>query len=285
MLLIYTPTITPRLRYIFSLIFSDILKIEIEITSDKEKFLDYQGAKLNYSEEQIGDEPLFHPSGLLFEKNITNQLINVFEWEDTKAFFAVPAKSVFPFDPFAAAFYLVSRYEEYLPFNEDEHGRFEADQSLAYQSEFLQKPLVNIWAEKIKDVLQIKYPELIFPERKYEYLSTIDIDNAYAYKGKGFMRTTGALMRTLTKFNNVGFINRINVVFFNAPDPYDTYIKMREIKKKYNVNSVYFFLVGQYGAHDKNLSITQKGFQSLIKSTADYSDVGIHPSYSSNKDP
>jgi hypothetical protein len=285
MLLIYTPSITPRLRYIFSLIFNEILKIEIEITSDKEMFEYFNGAKLNYSEKKIGEEPLFHPAPLLFEKNITNQLINVFDWEGTKAFFAVPAQSVFPFDPFAAAFYLVSRYEEYLPFTEDEHGRFEAEQSLAFQAGFLQKPLVNLWAEKIKEILIQKYPNLIFPERKFEYLSTIDIDNAYAYKGKGFMRTTGALIRALAKFNNKGFIDRMKVVFFKSHDPYDTYIKMRDIKKQYNVASVYFFLVGKYGAHDKNLSITQKGFQSLIKSTADYSDVGIHPSYSSNKDP
>ena len=133
-------------------------------------------------------------------------------------------------------------------------------------------------------MLKKQYPNLSFPELKYDYLSTIDIDNAYAYKGKGIMRTTGALIRSLIRFDFKGSCKRFKTVFLNSHDPYDTYILMRQLKKRYNVKSVYFFLVGQYGAHDKNLSITNKGFQSLIKSTADYSEVGIHPSYSSNKD-
>jgi hypothetical protein len=42
-----------------------------------------------------------------------------------------------PFDPLAATFYLVSRYEEYLPFIPDEHGRFPAKQSFAFSNGFL----------------------------------------------------------------------------------------------------------------------------------------------------
>jgi hypothetical protein len=293
MLLIYTPVLTSRLQYIFSLMFNDLLKLEIELTIDKEYFIRYEGAKMSYSEDAIGDEINFKPAQLLFEKGIKEQDIKVINSENTKAIIFNEKsylvinnhsnpRSNFPFDPFAASFYLVSRYEEYLPHQKDEHGRFEANQSLAYRNDFLTKPLVNIWAEKIKELLLNKYPDLKFVERKYEYISTIDIDNAYAYKGKGFVRITGALAKSLLKLDFKGFYNRFKVVFMNSHDPFDTYQKLKELNEKYAAKSIYFFLVGDFSEHDRNLSIKQKKYQQLIKSIADYSEVGIHPSYASN---
>ena len=43
-------------------------------------------------------------------------------------------------------------------------------------------------------------------------------------------------------------------------------------------------MLGEYGLNDKNIPVKNKDFQSLIKSIADYCEVGIHPSYASNKD-
>lgn len=281
MLLIYTPTLTSRLHFIFSLVFNDLLKLEIELTTDKEYFIRFEGAKMSYSEEAIEDELNFKPAQLLFEKGITEQDIKVINWEGTKAILFNEKL----FDPFAAAFYLVSRYEEYLPHQKDEHGRFEANQSLAYKNDFLTKPLVNIWAEKIKDLLLNKYPDLKFRERKYQYISTIDIDNAYAYKGKGFVRITGALAKSLLKFDFNKFYHRFKVVFMKAHDPFDTYQKLKDLNEKHDAKSIYFFLVGDFSEHDRNLSIKQKKYQQLIKSIADYAEVGIHPSYASNESP
>ena len=42
-------------------------------------------------------------------------------------------------------------------------------------------------------------------------------------------------------------------------------------------------LLGEYGVNDKNVPPDSKKLRSLIKSLADYSEVGIHPSYGSNK--
>ncbi len=281
MFLIFTPTLTSRLQYIFSLVFNDLLKLEMELTIDKEYFRSYEGAKMSYSEEAINVELNFKPAKLLFEKGITEQAIKVINWEGMKALIF----NENPFDPFAASFYLVSRYEEYLPHEKDEHGRFEANQSLAFRNDFLTKPLVNIWAEKIKDSLLQKYPDLKFGERKYEYITTIDIDNAYAYKGKGFVRITGALAKSILKFDSKGFTNRFKVLFLNAHDPFDTYQYLKDLNAKYTAKSIYFFLVGDFSEHDRNLSIKQKKYQQLIKSIADYAEVGIHPSYSSNASP
>ncbi len=285
LLLIYTPLTTPRLKYAFDLVFKEVLGIDYSITHSLHEFGFSILPKFNYSEEKVADELFFYASKLLFEKGIHRQDISVFDWENTKAFFATHPKYIFPFDPFAASFYLVTRYEEYLPHQRDIYDRFDAVQSLAYEKGFLQKPLVNIWAKKIKKVLSDKFPQLKFPHRTYQYISTIDIDNAYAYKEKGLMRTGGALLRSLSKLDVKAITDRTSVLLGYKKDPYDTYDTLNVIQQKYNLTCIYFFLLGDYGENDKNVSISRKKFQSLIKSIADYSDVGIHPSFGSNTNP
>ncbi|HKR05266.1 MAG TPA: polysaccharide deacetylase family protein [Bacteroidia bacterium] len=290
MLLIYSPSITPRLKYTFDLIFHELLGVKFTLTTNKEEFISGTGPRLNYSDHPFGSELFFYASRLLFEKGIEDQNLAVFDWNPdgngtggTKAFFATHPKYIFPFDPFAASFYLVSRYEEYLPHIRDEHDRYDTRESLAYQKNFLDKPLVNIWAIKIKEELQKKFPELVFAQRKYKYISTIDIDNAYAFLEKGIMRTAGAYARSLVNLDFEDFTERTKVLLGAEKDPYDTFDYQLELQKKHKFKTIYFILLGEYGMNDKNVPADSKKLRSLIKSLADYSEVGIHPSYGSNK--
>ena len=285
MLLIYTTASSARLNYIFDLFFKELFGIAFTVTHDTALFKSSAYPKLNYSTEPFADELFFYASGLLEEKGIRKQEISVFDWNDTKGFFATHPKYIFPFDPFAAAFYLVSRYEEYLPFQRDRYDRFDAKESLAYEKGFLQKPLVNIWAKKIQQLISEKYPQLKFIKCSYQYISTIDIDNAYAYKEKGLMRTGGALLRSLSRVSFKEISDRASVLLGYRKDPYDTYDILHVIQQHYALNCIYFFLLGDYGENDKNVPASRKKFQSLIKSIADYSDVGIHPSFGSNAVP
>lgn len=280
MILIYSNKITNRVKYIFNVVFKDILNVEIDFTTDKTEFEESKLSKINYSHQKLNSGLFFQPSNLLFETGIKEQNINVFETNNTIGFFNVSKESTFQFDPFAASFYLVSRYEEYLPQIRDEHDRFTAKESLAFQNNFLELPLVNIWAEQIKSIIQKAYPEYKFPIKEFEYVSTIDIDNAYAYKHKGALRIIGGLLKSLTKGND--FNQRINVLLNKEKDPYDTFDYQFEIHKKLNIKPIYFFLLGDYALNDKNIPVKNKSFQSLIKSISDYYEVGIHPSYNSN---
>jgi peptidoglycan/xylan/chitin deacetylase (PgdA/CDA1 family) len=285
MLLVYTEKITPRLSYILKLVLG-IAGIDFRISHNRQEFEGYKGPKLSYCDKAFGDEPFIFASRLLFEKGIEDQQINVFEWKDVPVFFGTHPKYEIPFDPFAAAFYLVSRYEEYLPHIKDQHLRFSPHQSLAYQRGFLDKPLVNIWANLLRDVITQHYPEVSYKPQQYKFISTIDVDSAYAYKEKGMTRQCGAFLLNLFEFNFRRIAERFRVLAGMEKDPYDTYDYLLSLKKKYNLKQIYFFLVGNYGEFDKNVSIeSSMRFQSLIKSIADYADVAVHPSYASNDNP
>lgn len=283
MLLIYTHKINHRNKYIFNLIFKDILEVDFMLTDNLAEFKNFNGARLSYSLNPVNDEAHFTSRQLLFENGITEQNITTFDYKGFKVFYATGKVSSLPFDVFAASFYLVSRYEEYLPHIRDEHDRFDPKDSLAFTNDFLQKPVVNIWAEWLKEVILKKYPDFVFPEKKYEFISTIDIDNAYAYREKGFTRSVGGYLKSLSQFDFKEMKERTRVLLRLQKDPYDTYDFQLEMIKKYKFKSIYFFLLGDYGVNDKNLPPESEKFQSLIKMLGDYAEVGIHPSYGSNK--
>lgn len=284
-ILIYVPKINNRIRFIFKLIITELLGVKINITDDAQSFIQYNGYKLSYAFHPVGHELFICARPLLFETGLKDQEIQVTDWQDTPIFFSTTKFSALPFDIFAASFYMVSRYEEYLPTIYDSHHRFEAHHSLAYTSGFLQKPIVNIWVLSLKELLHEKFPDLVFSKRKYSYVSTIDIDNAWAYRQKGFVRTTGGYVKSLLNIDLKGLAQRTKVLLDLEKDPYDTYDFQLEIHRKYQLKTLYFILFASYGKNDKNVPVTSRKFKELIKSIADNSEVGIHPSYSSNESP
>lgn len=285
MLLIYSPKNSPRLSYILDFMLQRLLGIPYTLTRDPQEFSAYQGPKMSYAEKPVDTEPFFYATSLLFERGIRHQEIAVFDWEGAKAFFATHPKYLMPFDPFAAAFYLITRYEEYFPHKRDNHDRFDARQSLAYLKGFLHQPVINVWAIRIGEILNRYYPDLPIQKSGYQYVSTLDIDNAWAFLQKGLLRTTGALLRSLVQLDFKDIGERISVLSGRAKDPYDTYDQLHAIQLKYNIQCIYFFLLGDYGENDKNVSVSRRKFQSLIKSIADYNECGIHPSYASGEAP
>lgn len=285
LILIYTPKITKRVKYIFNLIFSGLLNSACDFTSSIDDFRSYSDIKINYSNKNIDDEIFFWSHNLLFESGIKDQQLNFINFDASKAFFpTMDKKSSMPFDPFAASFYLVSRYEEYLPFLKDKYDRFDARESIAYKYHFLQKPLVNIWGIKIEEIIKAKYPSAHFRKNHYKYIPTIDIDLFFAYRLKGFIRTAGGYFKSLYEGDYKGLIERTKVLAGILKDPFDTYEFQNTIHKKYNLTPIYFILVADYAQYDKNIPHQNKEFHSLIKSIGDYAEIGIHPSYVSNSD-
>ena len=183
-MLLYCPHITPRLRYIVGFVSKELFDEPIVITVDKEEYERYPLARLNYSETAFLENDFFiRSTPLLFQSDIVPQPITCFELNYHKAFFETEGD--FPFDIFAASFYLLSRYEEYLPHEKDEYGRYSHTASLAYREGFLNLPLINIWLQELKAALSRKYPDLTFRYPSFKFVPTYDIDMAYSYLNKG----------------------------------------------------------------------------------------------------
>jgi len=283
MIYFYSKNQTARLKYTLDVLFKNILQVDYLIV-DKETFIENNSyPKINYSDTQIEDSIWIQPHTLLFENNITKQDIAVTHVEEIPFFFKTSKQADFEFDIIASSFYMLSRYEEYLAFTNDIHGRFTARESLAYKADFLQKPVVHLWVNLLQKAILKQKPDFLFPTRIFTQLNSIDIDIAYAFKGKSFLRLTGGFIRSLFRFNFQDLNDRISYIF-GAKDPYDTYQILKEIQEQSNAETIYFFQVGTQGTYDKNLSLNKVMIQ-LISKVSKYVDLGLHPSYQSNNQP
>lgn len=283
MLLIFSQAATPRLQYILKLLLNEQLGVEFKITPDEKEFIEFAGPRLNYSYKVFSDVLTIKPQGLLFQEDIRPQEIQIIEWKKNPAFFETQSRVEIPFDLFAAAFYLVSRYEEYLPFQQDSHGRFEADQSISFKYNFLRKPLVNRWVLKLEEILKKKYTELRFYKRNYQYIPTVDIDMIYKYKGKGTFRNFAGYWLDVLKNRREKLAERRKVLAEKIQDPFDTYRKFRDIHVSLQNKPVYFLLTATHGRYDKNIHPLNDEFISMARVLYTRAELGIHPSYKSNE--
>jgi len=279
MLLVYTHKITPRLNYIFKHYFVRILQIQVTFTTKVGEFVAHNGPKITYSKTPLGSEFFIRSHDLLFDQGINDIDIHISQWEDVPCFFAAGETSSIPFDIFAAGFYLISRYEEYLPHVQDVHERYPAEESIAFKNGFIEKPVIDIWAYKFLELLKEKFPNYAYTNREFNLISTIDVDSAFAFKHKGVVRTIGGFLNDISRLRFVNIWHRLLAVLNFRTDPFDTFKELLKIKDDYNVNTLFFFLIGDYTTFDKNLSSSNNKFKSLIKSVADYAKIGLHPSY------
>lgn len=279
LVLVFVERKSNRLQYALTTLLNKSLGLDFEITTDVEYFKLSNKIKINYSSLTLPATLQVIPHSILFDYGIKDYPIEVNSNEQYGKCFFITSKLAVPFDLFGAAFWLLTRYEEYLPHKIDKYQRFSYQSSLAYQHGFIEVPLINKWLNQLLVLLNLKTnPEYVNPNR-YQFLSSIDIDNAYKYQYKGFVRSLAGVASDLLK--NEGLLNRLRVLLNKEKDPYDAYDFLIDTHKNSNVKTIYFFLIGDYGVNDKNHAATNLKFQSLIKRLADYSMIGVHPSYGS----
>lgn len=278
--LIYSEKITPRLTYIFDIVFKSILQFDfVEFTTDINVVNNFDGAVVNYSQQKINNKLQIIPCPILFEEKITPQQISIEQWNNLPVFFKTNDGD-FPFDLMGAAFYLITRCEEYFSITPDNHGRFSANNSLAYKHNFLHRALIHHYAFCIESKMEL--PKTMQEKVKYKPLITFDIDNAYAYLYKGLYRTTGAAIKDIVRFDFENLYNRISTLCFIKKDPFDTYAYI-DAQATNDFEIAYFFMTANLSQFDRNMDYRKKQFQKLVTKIASQYQIGIHPSYYSNE--
>ena len=207
MILIYSNIITPRIKYIFKHIFKLRLGVDVNFTSDIDNFKNYDSYKMSYNNDQIDNEFYINTSEILFSSKIEDLEINVQNWDGHPVFFFNKDNPFFKFDIFAASFYLISRYEEYLLHLKDDFGRFDPSSSIAYKNRFLNKPIIDFWIERFKSKLLEFYPDFNFKKQSYKLITCLEVPCAFDFKGKGLVRTIGGVVRDFLRLD----IYRLNL--------------------------------------------------------------------------
>lgn len=284
MLLIYTHKITPRFTYITRQVFTRILGIEIRYTTKVEDFIRHRGPKITYTRQPLQNEFFIRSHELLFQQGVSDMEVQVEAWEELPCFFRTGERSAIPFDILAASFFLISRYEEYLPHIKDLHGRFPPRESLAYRHGFLRMPLVDLWAQKLLALLRERFPEILTEKGPYAFTPVIDVTTSHSFAHRGFIRGTAGFLFDLSRLRFRRVWERLRVWFNAAEDPYDNYDRLIALNGKYGLRTMFFFQFAEYSTYDKNVSPNNNAFRYLIKSVADYCAVSLAVSYTASGD-
>ncbi len=286
-LLVYTPLLTPRVEYAFRLLFESALAVEYQLITDSAAYCHAPGPRLNYSGQPVAEGEIWLPAGpLLRERGIRTIEPDVFRADGMPAFFRQPGPgAALPFDLPALAFFLASRYEEYLPFQPDALGRFPASESLAHKHGFLCLPLANQWALRLGALLEQRFPGLHIRKPAYRFRPTIDVDMAWAYRHRPLWRILLASLRGLLGGQWAAARQRLAVLAGRREDPFFTFSYLSRLHQEHQLAPAFFFLLGDYGKYDTGIRHTVPAFRALIRAVAQEAEVGIHPSFRSNHSP
>jgi len=280
-LLIYTVKNSSRLNYIVDTLMGALGISAYNLTTDRNLFLQFNGAKINYSPHSFpGNELWQTPIDLLFEQNIKPQQLQCFNIGNNNAFYQSPGD--FGFDIFAASFYLISRYEEYLPHQLDSYKRYAHENSLAFRNGFLNIPLINVWLQQLSRALQQKFPGLQLQPTLFSYMPTYDIDMAWSYLHKGIIRNAAGTIKSLLQGEWKAVKERWKILRRKQKDPFDIYEWLDALHDRHRLQPYYFFLLAKTAkGYDKNILPHNAAFQKLILAHSLKYRTGIHPSWQS----
>ena len=277
---------SPRLRYILDVIGQSFWQQEVDWTDQVSDFSQHRGPSIAYTQKPISaTNQLWIPAGsFLHEKGIRPFIPAARVQNNSWQLFPVDApQAALSFDIFSAIFYLISRYEEYLPFASDQHHRFPASESILRKAGRLQEPVVDEWLAQLSQIIHKKFPSWPLPATRYSYLPSYDIDLAWAFKHRPWYRQISSALKNSLRGD--WFLEKLRwqTIYQGSDDPFFTFPKMQRIHGKHE-RAILFFLVGRYGPYDKNIDPGVPALKRLIQSLDKHFEVGLHPSYRSNEE-
>ena len=278
---IYSPQKSAALDYVLGFVFNEFYGCGYAPLSSAEE-IDPNSFIINYSSEAIPNSVQIIPNGYVFKKDLSQYPeIEIGTWKDIPVIFQ--SSGDVSFDLFGAIFFFLSRAEEYANTKRDSHDRFRAEYSV-FSDEIIARPLIDEWLVAFRKVF-LKTLDIGFSKRKFQWINSYDIDVAFAFKHRSLSRKIAAAAKNLVNGDFHSFKKRFNVLISGDEDPFDTYDFQEEVSKDYPSRTIYFFLLGDKSAYDRNLSPSNDGMQALIQKVSKYAEVGIHPTYKSVDSP
>jgi hypothetical protein len=190
-----------------------------------------------------------------------------------------------PFDVFAAAFFLLSRYEEMLPIPRDGHGRPVTTALYAARHGYLQRPLVDEGLIALVRAWRAVDPRVPALKRKYAQAATLDVDNGAMYAGREWWRTLGGAVRDLLNGHASRVSDRIAVLTGRRADPYAVQENFVAMAERHGARAIVNFLLAPRGRFDHAVGASDATMRKCMQTVAEKAEVGIHPGYESSDRP
>jgi hypothetical protein len=193
-------------------------------------------------------------------------------------------------DLLKSAFYLLSGYQEYVNKKRDMLGRFSALDSIQYQLNVVQKPVVNYYFEEIgKGICEfLELQHLSFEKRSlfdpFGLIITHDVDRVryyslnyliYKLKELAGIKKAGAGFPVLFRQLYRGLCGYLSG---KSNDPaWKNFSFLGELESEHQISSVYFFLDNETPHHDADYKLSDARISGLIADLDESGcEIGVH---------
>ncbi len=177
----------------------------------------------------------------------------------------------------ASAFFLLSRYEELINKNRDNHGRFSAKDSILSKENLLHRPLVDEYGKFLRELLRSVGVNIAVPKQKMSVTLTHDVDIPFIYRN--FLSILGGIKRGdfKTLFKSL-FSSLKKNPFYTFPWLVDTDNKLPNARKIYFLRNPLFpeYFDRPY------IKIENSDMRKLLRFLKNEGvELGLHASYAS----
>jgi hypothetical protein len=198
-------------------------------------------------------------------------------------------------DIFGTIFFMLSRYEEYVKSDRDNHDRFLAKTSYAFKNRILNRPVVDEHVELLWLLIKLLWPDLKRKTRQFKQSITCDVDQPFEYQNmpaiSKIRKLTSHILRAKSAANRKNHLINFYNVHIRGGQHFDRYFnnlfKIMDLSEQINQRCQFYFICdhlaggidGFYSLEDPNIrallqKINQRGHK-----------IGLHPSYNTFQNP
>jgi len=264
-----------RLRFTCDTVFRQWLNVPYTLVKDESE-TPVDSTLISYGTISEKATINLYEEGLLRETDLRKELPEISVRENLPVVFPSDTEEYdFGFDLLSAVFFCLSRYEEHLIRDRDRHGRFESSSSVF--KEFVDTPYVDLWIWILEKRL-LAHDAISPVKREILWWNSLDVDVAFAYRGRSVFRILGAMAKDFIRFRWSRIFERVAVIAGRKNDPYDTF---GLFPKSEAYRNILFWQTGGQTTKDIQLDVKHHASGDVLRRLKKSALIGIHPSYDS----
>jgi len=233
------------------------------------------------------------PRALLAEVTVLGDLPVLYGGGGAEAIRSSSADAVIELavDVFGAAFVLLTRLEEAVVEERDDHGRFPFSATLAAREGFADRPLVNEYAELLWWALSRLWPRLPRIRHTFRIRPTHDVDWPFLSRGRLWESVRAASRDLSVRRDRSLALGRLRSTLAirrrgRDADPFNSFAFLMQTSEAHDVPASFYFMpAGSDARFDSGYSLDDPWIRGLIgELSARGHQVGVHPSYRTYRD-
>lgn len=199
---------------------------------------------------------------------------------------------VIHYDVLGLTYWMLNRVEEIGRADLDNHGRFPAIHSHAYQHNYLERPVVDEWLHVLGQVIQKQWPQVELKQHQFSMKVSHDVDRPTRYgfsSPKAIVRSVVGDVLKRKEFSALykGPLIRLNTkTKLHPADNFNTFDWVMDVSEANNLSSAFYFICGRTSNMDADYEPEHPAIRELMRRIHQRGhEIGLHPSYGTYQKP